>query len=67
MKMTGKAWSEGILVLETLDKPNLRELLTRSLSEYDSSSLKELEGIESFRGAIGIQDKSDRQILGSSI
>ncbi len=41
------------------DKPNLRELLTRSLSEHDASSLTELEGLESFRRAIGIQDKSE--------
>ena len=41
------------------EKPNLRELLTRSLSEHDSSSLPELEGLPSFRRAIGIQGKSD--------
>ena len=41
------------------EKPNLRELLTRSLSEHDPSSLPELEGLASFRNAIVIQDKSD--------
>ena len=41
------------------EKPNLRELLTRSLSEHDSSKLPELEGLATFRQAIEIQDKSE--------
>ena len=41
------------------DKTNLRELLTRSLRDTEPHQFPELEGIEIFRSAIEIQDKSD--------
>ena len=41
------------------DKINLRELLTRSLRDTEPYHFPELEGIETFRSAIEIQDKSD--------
>jgi 2-polyprenyl-3-methyl-5-hydroxy-6-metoxy-1,4-benzoquinol methylase/GT2 family glycosyltransferase len=41
------------------DKTNLRELLTRSLRDTEPHEFPELEGIEIFKNAIEIQDKSD--------
>ena len=41
------------------DKTNLKELLTKSLRNTDPESFPELRGIEDFREAIDIQDKSD--------
>ena len=41
------------------DKINLRELLTRSLRDTEPHQFPELEGIEIFRSAIEIQDKSE--------
>ena len=48
------------------DKPNLRELLTRSLSEHDSSSLKELEGIDPLAELLAFRTNQIYTILGSS-
>ena len=55
----GRMVRKAYLCWKHWNKPNLRELLTRSLSEHDSSTLPELEGLPSFARAIGIQDKSD--------
>ena len=41
------------------DKPNLRALLTKSVRVSDTNDFPELNGIEMFRDAIDIQDKSD--------
>ncbi|MDB4865600.1 class I SAM-dependent methyltransferase, partial [Euryarchaeota archaeon] len=41
------------------DKKNLKELLTKSLRNSDPESFPELRGLEDFRKAIEIQDKSD--------